>query len=514
MAVTKGALAPIQAGSPLKDAQMKLELSQWAASKLIQLDQAAVMQIAQAMADAAAKQAQHFAELAVTETGMGVVEHKRLKNLACSQGLLDAYRNEDFVSPRVLNDKKVVEIPRPAGVIFALTPVTNPVATVFFKAILAMLTRNAILISPHPSAKACCIEAVECLAKAAEAAGAPRGAIQVVPDPTVDLIQNLMGDSRVDLILATGGPAVVKAAYRSGNPAIGVGSGNAPVLVDDTADLQAAAQRIVDSKSFDNSVLCTNESTILALDSIADGLLRSLKQAGAHICSPEEVEKLRALLFQGHGFNVAAIGKSAQDIARHAGFDARGAKVLVAPIDKVAPTERMIREKMCPVIGFTRVSSIDTAVSVARLMMRDAGRGHSAAIHSVNEQTILRFAASVPALRIVVNAGCSQGASGLHTHLDVSMTIGTGFIGGSSVGDNLGPRHLLNFARIAYNKDSTVSMGNFAGLSIGKPPRRARTSDSLGQTALSHPSLATVPVQLQGELRRIIAEEIRAALAT
>lgn len=516
MAVNHTNTHGIEADSPIKDAQMMLGLSQWAATKLAQMDRDQINRIVQAMASVASEKAQYFAEQAVTETGMGVVEHKKIKNEACSIGLVKAYENEDFITPRIDSNKKIVEIPRPAGVIFALTPITNPVATVFFKSILAMLTRNAILLSPHPGAKKCCVEAANLLAAAAEAAGAPKGAIQVVPHPTVDMIQTLMGDSRVDLILATGGPAVVKAAYRSGNPAIGVGSGNAPVLVDGTAALDLTAARIVASKSFDHSILCTNESNILALDSIADDLLRALKHNGAHICNPDETEKLRALLFTDAGFNVAAIGKSAEDIARHAGFNAKGAKILVALIEKVTPTERLMREKMCPVIGFTRVASIDAALSVARLMMRDAGRGHSAAIHSNNEATIMRFAAAVPALRIVVNAGCSQGASGLHTNLDVSMTIGTGFVGGSSVGDNLGPRHLLNFVRIAYNKDAKVAMGNFAGLSATSSPQVKPAVGGIRGEASSitteRDALAGVPSNLQNDLRRLIAEEIRAAL--
>ena len=264
--------------------------------------------------------AQHYAEWAVRETGMGVVEHKRIKNEACSKGLVELYGNEDFISPRIDAAKKIVELPRPAGVIFALIPVTNPVATVFFKTLLALMTRNAIILSPHPQAKACCADAARVLAEAAKAAGAPDGAIQVIDEPNIPLLEKLMADERVDLIVATGGPSVVKAAYRSGNPAFGVGPGNAPVVVDDTADIKLAAKRIVASKSFDNSILCTNESTVLAFTTIADRLLDAMKAEKAHICSPEETDKLRKLLFTEHGFNVAMIGKDASVIAREAGL--------------------------------------------------------------------------------------------------------------------------------------------------------------------------------------------------
>src|SRR5206468_7770483 len=227
-------------------------------------------------------------EAAVRETGMGVVEHKRIKNEACSKGLVELYAGEDFINPRIDPAKKIVELPRPAGVVFALIPVTNPIATVYFKTLLALMTRNAVILSPHPQAKRCSADAARVLAEAARAAGAPDGAVQVVDEPNIPLLERLMADERIDLIVATGGPSVVKAAYRSGNPAFGVGPGNAPVLVDDTADLRLAARRIVASKSFDNSILCTNESTVLAFASIADRLLGAMKAEKAHICSAEE----------------------------------------------------------------------------------------------------------------------------------------------------------------------------------------------------------------------------------
>ena len=239
----------------------------------------------------------------------------------------------------------------PAGVIFALIPVTNPVATIYFKTLLALMTRNAVILSPHPQAKACCADAARVLAEAAKAAGAPDGAVQVIDEPNIPLLEKLMADERIDLIVATGGPSVVKAAYRSGNPAFGVGPGNAPVVVDDTADIKLAAKRIVASKSFDNSILCTNESTVLAFTSIADRLLDAMKAEKAHICSTDETDKLRKLLFTETGFNIAMIGKDASIIAREAGFNAPGAKILVTPVDLVQPEEKLVREKLVPGTG-------------------------------------------------------------------------------------------------------------------------------------------------------------------
>lgn len=490
----------------LERAKLMLDRARWAASRMQRLDRAQIRRICDAVAAAGHSKAQHYAEWAVRETGMGVAGHKRIKNEACSKGLVELYAGEDFISPRIDAVKKIVELPRPAGVIFALIPVTNPVATVYFKTLLALMTRNAIILSPHPQAKACSADAARVLAEAARAAGAPDGAIQAIEEPNIPLLEKLMGDERVDLIVATGGPSVVKAAYRSGNPAIGVGPGNAPAVVDDSADIGLAARRIVTSKSFDNSILCTNESAVLAFGTIAGRLLDAMRAEKAHVCSAEETEKLRALLFTETGFNAAMIGKDASLIAREAGFNAPGALILVTPVTLVQPEEKLVREKLCPVLAFARVQNIDQAISSARSMMRKSGKGHSAAIHSRTEANIMAFAAAVPALRIAVNAGCSLGAAGYETNLGPSMTIGTGFAGGSSTGDNLTPHHLLHYARIAYNKEASEIFGNFEGLDPLDPPKRQQSPVSL---AVDNSSDS----ELRRELRRIILEELKAVLA-
>ncbi|MFT5260016.1 MAG: acetaldehyde dehydrogenase/alcohol dehydrogenase, partial [Gammaproteobacteria bacterium] len=407
-------------------AALMLSAAHWASERYSKMDSAAVRQITQAVAEKAFEKSREYAEWAVKETGYGRIDHKVLKNQACSKGIFKLYGNTDYVSPRIDPSKKIVELPRPAGVVFALTPVTNPVATVYFKTLLALMTRNAIVISPHPGAKEVCADAIKMMAAAAEAAGAPAGLIQVVEEPTVPLIDTFMTSEQVDLIVATGGPAVVRAAYCSGNPAIGVGSGNAPVLVDDTCDLKKAAKYIVESKSFDNSILCTNESTILAFESIADSLLTQMKGAKAYICTPPEVDMLRATLFNEGKFNLDMLGREASYIANAAGFKAANAAILVAPVNSIQPEEPLVREKLCPVLAFGRVANIDQAASAARSVMRHSGKGHSAVAHSNNEQNILAFADAVPALRICVNVGCSLGAAGIETNLGPSMTIGTG----------------------------------------------------------------------------------------
>ncbi len=494
----------------LETARMKLDRARWAASKLARMNRETIMKIVDAVAAAGHARARHYAELAVRETGYGVVDHKVMKNEACSKGIVDLYRDRDYVTPRIDAARKIVELPRPAGVVLALVPVTNPVATVFFKTLLSLMTRNAIILSPHPGAKGVCADAARLLADAASKAGAPDGVIQVIEEPDIPLIEAMMQDERIDLIVATGGPAVVKAAYRSGNPALGVGPGNAPVLVDATADLSQTAKRIVTSKSFDNSILCTNESTVLAFATIADRLLDEMKKAGAHICTPEQVEMVRKLLFVDTGFNTSMIGKDASVIARAAGFSAEGAKILVTPVSLVQPEEKLVREKLCPVLAFARVEGIDQAISCARSMMRKTGRGHSAAIHSKNEEHILAFASAVPALRIVVNAGCSLGASGFETNLGPSMTIGTGFTGGSSIGDNLTPDHFVHYARIAYNKEAVEVFGKFEGLDPLALPRASTAQSNL--SAINGGGSADADA-MRRELRRIILEELSAVLA-
>ena len=261
-------------------ARAMLQRAQWAAQAFGTYDKGTVDRIVHAAAQAGAARAREYAEWAVRETGFGVAEHKVIKNLASSTGLVEAYAGHDYVTPRIDPVAKIVEIPRPAGVVLALTPSTNPVATVFVKTLLALMTRSAVVVSPHPLARECSADAARALASAAVAAGAPDGIIQVVDEPSVPLINALMADERTSVIVATGGTAVVRAAYSSGNPAIGVGPGNVPVLVDGTADLAKAATRITDSKSFDNSILCTNESVLIVTEAAAGTLHRNLKRAG------------------------------------------------------------------------------------------------------------------------------------------------------------------------------------------------------------------------------------------
>jgi acetaldehyde dehydrogenase/alcohol dehydrogenase len=497
-----------------------LERARWAARAYGDYDQQAVSTIVAAVADAAYDASEQFAAAAVAETQMGVVADKVIKNRACSRGIVEFYSGADYVSPRIDPARKIVEVPRPAGVVLALTPTTNPVSTAYFKIILALMTRNAVVVAPHPRAKQCSADAVRLLADAAVRAGAPDGIVQVIDEPSIPLVEAMMADERTDVIVATGGTGVVRAAYSSGTPALGVGPGNVPVFVDASADPSAAARRIVESKAFDNSVLCTNESVLIAEESVAERLRAELTRAGAHILDEDAAQRLRAFMFADGHLNTDVVGRDAAWIAAQAGLRVTPkTRVLVAPFDNVVDEEMFSHEKLSPVLGMTTVPDAARGIRAARAVVRIGGAGHSAAIHSENASVITEFAAQVPVLRISVNVGNSTGSAGLDTNLAPSMTIGTGFVGRSSIGENLQPENLLNWARIAYNSDPAVVMPNFAGMvpwhSPGGPvPEYPRASnDRDGQPSRPqtiHRAAAVDPGidSLRDELRRMVAEEL------
>lgn len=513
------------AGALKAQADMVLERAKWAAEVFQRYDRANTMAIAEAVARTAHDKAGEYAEWAVRETGFGVVEHKKIKNELTSLPFLDYYRDWDFVSVRTDPASKLIEIPRPAGVVFALVPSTNPIATINFKVLCALMTRNAIVVSPHPAARACCVDAARTLAAAADRAGAPDGVIQVIEKPSIALIEEFMGSEKTDVILATGGTAMVRSAYSSSNPAIGVGPGNAPVFVDETADLKSAARHIADSKSFDNSILCTNESVLFTLEQVVRDLLRALEQSGCHICSDEETARLRSYLFHDRGFNVEALGRDAVWIAEQAAIRVPAkTRVLVTPITLIGVDEPLSREKLCPVLGFYVAPGKPQALAMARALLRFSGAGHSAAIHSRDPQTIIDYAAAVEAYRIVVNAPCSQGAAGLGTNLAPTFTIGTGYFGRSSIGENIGPQHLVHWSRVAFNNGEGDLAQTLArarpryGGPLPEAPSDGVPGKSAAALAQSHGSFGAGASsepgyhQLKEEIRRIIAEELRQAL--
>jgi acetaldehyde dehydrogenase / alcohol dehydrogenase len=491
---------PEPAGVPR--ARMMLQRAHWAATAFAGYDPQRTRRIVEAAAEAAYQNAERYAEWAVRETGMGVVEHKRIKNEACSRGVVEWYAGHDYVSARIDADARIVELPRPAGVVLALTPSTNPIATVFFKVLLALMTRNAVVVSPHPMAREVSAEAVRTLAQAAVAAGAPDGCIQAVEEPTIPLIEALMSDPTTDVILATGGTAVVRAAYRSGNPAIGVGPGNVPVLVDHTADLAAAARRLADSKAFDNSILCTNESCVIVEERCAGEFERELARNGAPVLNEADTAAVRAAVYPEGRMAIELVGKDAQTLAQAAGVRVPAqTRVLVTPFPLVVPEEPLAREKLFPLLGLVRVPDARRGIDAALAMLRIGGAGHSAVIHSRDPRTIMAYGAAVRVLRVAVNVGGSTGSAGLDTNLAPTMTIGTGFFGRSSLGENLEPRHLVNWTRIAYTNDPAEAFADFAGLEPW--------STSAEATTVAVPDFPPDVALAREEIRRVLLEELR-----
>ena len=490
-------IAPEVPGAPR--ARMMLQRARWAATAFAAYDADRTRRVVEAVANTAYQNAERFAAQAVEETGMGVADHKRRKNEACSRGIAERYAVEDYVDAQVDPDAKIVAVPKPAGVVLALTPSTNPVATVYFNVLLALMTRNAVVVSPHPLARRVCVEACHALSDAAVKAGAPDGCLQVVEEPTIPLIEALMSDPGVDVIVATGGTAVVRAAYRSGNPSLGVGPGNVPALVDASADVARAAACLAESKSFDNSILCTNESTAIVEARVYDAFARELERNGAHVLDAEEAARARAACYPEGHIETKLAGKDAATLAAAADIKApNGTRVLVAPFELVVPEEPFAREKLFPLLGLVKVPDAARGIDAARALLRIGGAGHSAVIHSGDPRTILAYGAALGVLRITVNAPGSTGSSGLDTNLAPTMTVGTGFFGRSSLTENLEPRHLTQWTRLAYAKDEPF--GDFAGLQPW--------------TARPEPAPVTAPPANGAELtrddvRRMILDELR-----
>ena len=349
-------------------AKLMLDRARWAAAKMQKLDRAATRRIVDAVAAAGHAKAQALCRMGGARDRHGRRRAQAHQERGLLQGPGRALRQRGFRQPTDRPREEDRRAAPPGRRHLRADPRHQPGRHRLLQDAAGADDAQCHHPLPPPAGQGLLRDAARVLAEAAKAAGAPDGAIQVIDEPNIPLLEKLMADERVDLIVATGGPSVVKAAYRSGNPAFGVGPGNAPVLVDDTADLKLAAKRIVASKSFDNSILCTNESTVLAFTTIADRLLDAMKAEKAHICSAEETEKLRKLLFTEHGFNVGDDRQGRErDRRARPGFNASGAKILVTPVDLVQPEEKLVREKLCPVLAFARVQTIDQAISCGPL---------------------------------------------------------------------------------------------------------------------------------------------------
>ena len=425
-----------------------------AQEQLRKLDQGAIDRIVEAMAKAGSEHAEELARMAQEETGFGNVKDKTAKNKFASLTLWHAIKDQKTMGILKKDEKKKVwDVAVPVGVIAGIAPSTNPTSTVIYKSMIAMKSGNAIVLSPHPGAKKCSLHAAKLMAQAAETAGCPRGAIGCITIPTMDAVDELMKHPQVNLILATGGSAMVKAAYSSGTPAIGVGAGNGPAYLHPGCDLRKAVSDIIRSKTFDNGTVCASEQSIILEASHAAEAERELTRQGCCILDEADAKKLAGFLFRANGtMNPAIVGKTAAELAKLAGLsaDASHAKILIARETDAGRQHPYSMEKLCPVLGLYHVRDTDEALALTCKILRHEGSGHTFTIHSKDEAVIARFAMEVPVSRFLVNAPAALGGIGAASGLFPALTLGCGAVGGSSSSNNIGPMDLINIRRVAW----------------------------------------------------------------
>ena len=403
-----------------------------------------------------------LAKMAVAETGMGIVEDKVIKNHFAAEYIYNQYK--DMKTCGVLEEDKtfgITKVAEPIGVIAAIVPTTNPTSTAIFKTLIALKTRNAIIISPHPRAKKATIEAAKIVLEAAVKAGAPEGIIGWIDEPSVELSQNVMRES--DIILATGGPAMVKAAYSSGRPALGVGAGNTPAIIDETAHIKMAVNSILLSKTFDNGVICASEQSLIVLEQVYDEVKKELSDRGAYILKGEEVDKVRkVILNEKGGLNANIVGQSAYKIAEMAGVKVEAsAKVLIGEVESVELEEPFSHEKLSPILAMYKAKSYEEALEKAERLIELGGMGHTSILYTdqlKSRDRILQFGEKMKTARTLINMPASQGAIGdiYNFKLAPSLTLGCGSWGGNSVSENVGPKHLINVKSIAERRENML----------------------------------------------------------
>ena len=437
-------------------AQVRQAQRQYASYTQEQVDK-----IFKAAAIAANQQRIPLAKLAVAETGMGVVEDKVIKNHYAAEYIYNAYR--DTKTCGVIEEDKAFgmkKIAEPIGVVAAVIPTTNPTSTAIFKTLISLKTRNGIIISPHPRAKKATIAAAKVVLDAAVAAGAPEGIIRWIDVPTLEMTNLLMKEA--DIILATGGPGMVKAAYSSGKPALGVGAGNVPAIIDDTADVVLAVNSVIHSKTFDNGMICASEQSVIVLDGVYDAVRQEFADRGCYFLSPEETEKVRKTILINGALNAKIVGQKAHTIAQMAGVDVpESTKILIGEVESVELSEEFAHEKLSPVLAMYRARDIQDAFAKAEHLIADGGYGHTASIYlnALTQQAKLdEFASRMKTCRILVNTPSSQGGIGdlYNFKLAPSLTLGCGSWGGNSVSENVGVKHLLNIKTVAERRENML----------------------------------------------------------
>lgn len=426
-----------------------------AQEQLAQMSQEQLDAICEEITESCMKNARELAELAARETGFGCAEDKVLKNQLGSRITWESIKNMKTVGIlREDTEKKVWEIGVPVGVVAALIPSTNPTSTVMYKSLISIKAGNAIVVSPHPGAKGCIEKTCQIIREAAERAGAPEGTIECITLATPQATETLLKHPDVGMILATGGEAMVHAAYSSGNPALGVGPGNGPSYIEHTADIRLAIKRIIASKTFDNGTICASEQSIVTEACIAGQVEEELERQGGYFLSPEESDRLGAFLLRANGtMNPQIVGKTALRIGEMAGLKIpEGTRVLISRQDpqKVGRKNPYSREKLCPVLGYYVADGWEDACELCIRILKNEGAGHTMTLHTRNEAVVREFALKKPVSRILVNTPGALGGVGATTGLAPALTLGCGAVGGSATSDNITPMHLINIRRVAY----------------------------------------------------------------
>jgi acetaldehyde dehydrogenase/alcohol dehydrogenase len=403
-----------------------------------------------------------LAKAAVAETGMGVVEDKVIKNHFASESIYNKYRDEKTCG--VLEEDKTFgmqKIAEPVGLLAGIVPTTNPTSTAIFKALLALKTRNGIIFSPHPRAKGCTIAAAKVVLDAAVAAGAPADIIGWIDEPTVPLSQALMQHRDINLILATGGPGMVRAAYSSGNPSLGVGAGNTPAVIDATAHLKMAVSSILLSKTFDNGMICASEQSVVVEEAVYDTVRQEFADRGAYLLNTEELDKFRQIILKDRHLNGAIVGQPVQKLAELAGISIPPtARVIIGEVDTIGSEEPFAFEKLSPILAMYRAKDFAEAVDKAQALISFGGRGHTAVLYTAagNQAHIRQFENTVETARVLINTPASQGAIGdlFNFRLDPSLTLGCGTWGGNSVSENVGVQHVLNIKTVTERRENML----------------------------------------------------------
>ena len=443
----------LQARQEARDLCRQAELAQ---RELFSVSQEKLDAITRAVAAAFEAHAAELAQMAVEETGFGNVGDKITKNKFASKTVLEAIAPMKCVG--ILKESPGLwEVGVPVGVIAAIVPSTNPTSTVCYKALIALKAGNAIVFSPHPKALKCTLRASRIVAEAAEAAGAPKGAVSCLSIPSLEGCRELMGAKEVRLILATGGPAMVKAAYSSGKPAIGVGAGNGPAYLHPSCDVRDALEKILKSKTFDNGTVCASEQSIIVEKAMEEAVQQKAASMGYYFLNETEAKALGKILFRPNGaMSPDIVGKTATVLAEKAGFTVpRNTKILVAKERGVGADYPYSHEKLCPVLGWYTVENEDAARKLAMEILHHEGAGHTFSIHAKDADAVRRFCREIPVSRFLVNAPAAQGGIGAQTALFPALTLGCGAVGGSSSSENISPMALINIRKVAWGKPQT-----------------------------------------------------------